>query len=98
MRAADTIQELLGVLGIDISEAAAEDELPSELTLLARELTGFTGDDADAAAKVLLCARQEARANRDWSRADAIRDGISTLGLVVEDTAAGVRLRRNRKA
>jgi len=98
LRAADTIQELLGVLGIDISEAAAEDELPSELTLLARELTGFTGDDADAAAKVLLCARQEARANRDWSRADAIRDGISTLGLVVEDTAAGVRLRRNRKA
>ena len=80
------------------SEAAAEDELPSELTLLARELTGFAGDDADAAAKALLCARQEARANRDWSRADAIRDGISTLGLVVEDTAAGVRLRRNRKA
>ena len=98
LRAADTIQELLGVLGIDISEAAAEDELPSGLTLLARELTGFAGDDVDAAAKALLCARQEARANRDWSRADAIRDGISTLGLVVEDTAAGVRLRRNRKA
>lgn len=98
LRAADTIQELLGVLGIDISEAAAEDELPSGLVLLAHELTDFEGNDAAAAAEALLCARQEARTNRDWGRADAIRDGIFDLGLVVEDTAAGVRLRRKKKA
>lgn len=86
------------MLGIDISEAAAEDELPSGLVLLAHELTDFEGNDAAAAAEALLCARQEARTNRDWGRADVIRDGIFDLGLVVEDTAAGVRLRRKKKA
>jgi len=43
---------------------------------------------------VLLAARQEARKAKDWGTADAIRDGITALGLVVEDTAAGARLSR----
>jgi cysteinyl-tRNA synthetase len=46
--------------------------------------------------KALLTARQEARAAKDWGTADAIRDGIAALGLVVEDTAAGARLRRQK--
>ena len=46
-----------------------------------------------AAAKVLLEARQAARAQKNWAGADAIRNGITALGLVVEDTATGARLR-----
>ena len=93
LRAADTICELCGVLGIDPARNAGE-ELPHELVDLAREQAGYEGDSAEEAADVLLDARQEARAAKDWGRADAIRDGITALGLVVEDTAAGARLHR----
>ena len=93
LRAADTICELCGVLGIDPARNAGE-ELPHELVDLAREQAGYEGDSAEEAADALLDARQEARAAKDWGRADAIRDGITALGLVVEDTAAGARLHR----
>ena len=36
---------------------------------------------------------REARKAKDWGTADAIRDGIAALGLVVEDTATGPRLK-----
>ena len=92
LRAADTIAELAGVLGIDLS--SKESELPAELVDLARERAGYEGSDPEKAAEVLLAARQEARKAKDWGTADAIRDGITALGLVVEDTAAGARLSR----
>lgn len=97
LRAADLLVELLGVLGIDLGEVGGQDELPFELVGLAREHAGYAGDDAQGAADALLAARQEARAARDWARADAIRDGIASLGLVVEDTAAGARLRPSKR-
>lgn len=37
----------------------------------------------------LLAARSEARAVRDWSRADALRDELAALGWEAQDTAAG---------
>ena len=92
LRAADTISELAGVLGITLD--AVESELPAELVDLARERAGYAGADPEEAAEVLLAARQEARKAKDWGTADAIRDGITALGLVVEDTAAGARLSR----
>jgi cysteinyl-tRNA synthetase len=53
------------------------------------------GDDvADPAAERLLEQRQEARAGRDFERADAIRDELAALGWQVRDTAEGVRLVR----
>jgi len=93
LRAADTLCELCDVLGIDLSKATAGSDLPAELVDLAREHAGFEGTSPDAAADALLAARQAARAEKNWALADAIRDGITSLGLVVEDTAAGARLR-----
>jgi cysteinyl-tRNA synthetase len=37
--------------------------------------------------------RDEARAARDWARADALRDRIAAAGYVVEDTAGGTVVR-----
>ncbi len=37
----------------------------------------------------LLVARREARAAKDWTRADAIRDELAALGLTVRDGAEG---------
>ena len=53
------------------------------------------GDD-DFAARVeqLLSERTEARSNRDFARADAIRDELVELGVEVMDSAAGPKWRR----
>ena len=93
LRAADMLCELCGVLGINLAKATAADELPAELITLAREQAGYEGSSTSEAAKVLLEARQAARAQKNWAVADAIRNGITALGLVVEDTATGARLR-----
>ena len=92
LRAADTLCELADVLGVELD--AAESSLPAELVDLARERAGYAGADPEEAAEVLLSARQAARKAKDWGTADAIRDGITALGLVVEDTPAGARLSR----
>jgi len=39
--------------------------------------------------EALLAERAEARSNKDWPRADAIRDQLNALGVVVKDTADG---------
>jgi len=93
LRACDTITELCGVLGLD-SVGRNEERLPEELVPLAQEFAGYAGDDANEAAEALVEARQKARSERDWAVADSIRDKIMALGLVVEDTAAGCRIKR----
>lgn len=94
LRASDAIIELAEVLGIELSRN--EEELPAGLIDLAREQAGYAGDSATEAAEALLAARQVARAQKNWGIADAIRDGIADLGLVVEDTSAGARLRTKK--
>ena len=94
LRAADMICELAGVMGIKLGQKSEEDDLPSELVDLAATHAGYQGTSPAEAADALLAARQEARAAKNWGVADAIRDGIGELGLMVEDTAAGARLRR----
>ena len=96
LRAADTLSELCDVLGIQLEVAGKEDELPQELVALAKERAGYQGESPEEAANALLEARQAARKAKDWGTADAIRDGIAALGLVVEDTAAGARLRAKK--
>ena len=95
LRASDAIVELADVLGIQLDRESASN-LPAELVDLARAQAGYEGDSAEEAAEVLLQARQEARAAKNWALADAIRDGIAALGLIVEDTAAGARLRAKK--
>ena len=42
----------------------------------------------------MIDARAEARANRDWSLADKYRDELAANGIILEDTADGVRWHR----
>lgn len=93
-RAADALAELCGVLGIQLA-GEKEDGLPHELVDLAKQYAGYDGDSVDEAATALLDARQAARSAKDWATADAIRDAVTGLGLVLEDTASGARLRRS---
>ncbi len=67
-----------------------------ELTRLAQALGLFArstvGDGPPPEVERLVAARGEARARREWRRADELRDAIANLGWLVEDTPAGPRL------
>ena len=43
----------------------------------------------------LIAERQECRKNRDFARSDQIRDQLAEQGIILEDTAQGVRWKRS---
>ncbi len=65
------------------------DEVFGLLPLVARETS--TDDDLASWVEQKLEERKKARADKDWARADAIRDEIAARGIVLEDTAQGTR-------
>ncbi len=75
---------------------AGDTEAAATAAATARELCGALGlrlEDAAAAVpaeiEALVAERTEARAAKDWARADAIRDELSAAGWTVEDSADG---------
>ncbi len=79
--------------------AAVLRELAEPLGLLQMDPDAFlrAGDNAEINAEEvekLLGERRAARANRDFKRADRIRDELTERGVVLEDTATGTLWRR----
>jgi|RhiMetdeSRZDD1v2_1073273.scaffolds.fasta_scaffold131669_3 cysteinyl-tRNA synthetase len=72
---------------------AALDEM---LPLLGLETLLAPVDAADPEAARLLVEREEARAARDFERADRLRDELADRGYEVRDTPEGARLVRQR--
>ena len=60
-----------------------------------------TNDDITAALdgtiKLALSQREAARVRKDFESSDAIRDGLTALGIIIEDTAQGPRWSISRK-
>ena len=52
----------------------------------------------DAGIEALIAERETARRERDWARADALRDQLAELGILLEDTPAGPRWKRSAGA
>jgi cysteinyl-tRNA synthetase len=50
--------------------------------------------DDDARIQALIDERAQAKKNRDFARSDAIRDQLASDGILLEDTAQGVRWKR----
>ncbi len=48
----------------------------------------------DAEIEALMAEREQARVEKNWSRADEIRDELLAQGIVIEDTPQGPRWRR----
>ncbi|GAB3543607.1 cysteine--tRNA ligase [Arthrobacter tecti] len=87
--------------------AAKDDDGAARAAASARAMTSALGlDDAgtetssgagpeqaalDALIRSRLQERTEARAAKDWARADAIRDGLAGAGVVIEDSEDGAR-------
>jgi cysteinyl-tRNA synthetase len=62
--------------------------------VLGLRLRGDSGGEVDEPTAELVRARDAARAEQDWSRADALRDELEAAGWLVEDSAEGTRIRR----
>lgn len=65
------------------------------------ELTGVLGllyarkeESIDSEVEALIEQRQQARASKDFKKADAIRDELKQKGIVLEDTKEGVKWRK----
>lgn len=82
------VRSMLDVLGVDPG-AKTWGGVEAEVTGEAAALE----EVANALIQNLLTERQEARAQKDFARADQIRDELSELGVVVEDAAGGSQWR-----
>jgi cysteinyl-tRNA synthetase len=74
--------------------SGARDVLAELLPLLGLESLLEGDEEADSEATALLAEREQARAAKDYERADEIRDRLAELGWEVRDEAAGARLVR----
>jgi cysteinyl-tRNA synthetase len=75
---ADKIRDGLAGSGITLEDRAA-----------GTEWTGGGSNAIDAIMQLLIQLRADSRANKDFATADAIRNGLSTLGITLEDRAGG---------
>ena len=72
--------ELDKVLSLDLLKE--KEEAPKE------------ADAADAEIEALIAKRTDARKNKDWTTADAIRDRLAAMHIVVVDTKDGISWHR----
>ncbi|MGQ3891469.1 cysteine--tRNA ligase [Legionella sp. CNM-4043-24] len=77
---ANTLKQLSGILGI-LEQAPAD------------FLQGGVQDSKKEAIERLIAERLSARADKQWSRADEIRQELLTMGVELEDTAQGTTWR-----
>ena len=75
------VRRMLGVLGLD-----PIDDWPSAA---GSDLTSVV----DALVELVVETRAQARERKDWTQADVLRDRLTAAGIVLEDTADGVRWR-----
>ena len=89
-----TLAELTrDVLGLRLEEPDAVEVLDvvALSKLASKHGVSCGGSDAESTIEALLAARTEARADRDFARADAIRDDLAGAGVEVADTPEGPR-------
>ncbi|MCL2653088.1 MAG: cysteine--tRNA ligase [Propionibacteriaceae bacterium] len=78
------VRAMLHVLGLDPGDPEWAGQLGAG--------AGVRADEAlDGLVRFVLDERAQARANKDWAAADAIRDRLTELGVVVEDSPTGAR-------
>ena len=87
-------------INIMVANGAKKGELEASLKVF-DELCDVLGilynkkeENLDAEVEDLIEKRTEARKNKNWAEADAIRDKLKEMGIVLEDTAQGVKWSR----
>lgn len=86
------VKTILEILGLVPGDADFSDIEPA-VAEVASQFGAPTGT-VDEMVSNLLGLRATARQSKDWATSDAIRDALSGLGIVMEDTADGIRWHR----
>ncbi|MXW23443.1 MAG: cysteine--tRNA ligase [Chloroflexi bacterium] len=89
-----TLAELTrDVLGLRLEEPEAVEvlDIVALSKLASKHGVSCGGSDAESTIEALLAARTEARTERDFERADAIRSDLADAGVEVADTPEGPR-------
>jgi cysteinyl-tRNA synthetase len=84
---AAAFDQIVDVLGLDLGPPTSSDV---DIASLVSEL-GLDVSSIDE----LVAMRGSARADKDFELSDAIRDGLSSLGITIEDTPDGARWHRD---
>lgn len=91
------VNEVFGLLdNNDVSSAGSEkiistlNTIDSILCVINKTCVDESSEEVDA----LIIARNEARLNRDWGKADEIRVKLDEMGIVLEDTESGTIWKR----
>jgi cysteinyl-tRNA synthetase len=86
----------LAVFGVEIAEPTLYAELVVDYAQSAADSGESAGRGGDEVIDRLLQMRLEARASKDFAKADAIRNLLGEAGLSLEDTPQGPRWSRNK--
>ena len=90
-----SLEDKIAILEKKIAELIASAEL---LGVLYQEpewwFKGNTSDENDDQIEALINARLEAKKNKDWARADAIRNELKEQGIILEDSPQGTTWKR----
>ena len=97
----DFVREVNGLLDSSLVSRSEADEVAAVMERFDSVL-GVVGkveaeETLPEGATALIAKREEARKAKDWATADALRAQLNELGVVVEDTAQGVRWRLVKK-
>jgi cysteinyl-tRNA synthetase len=96
------IFELVSEINLDVKDGASKSFAEEALKRI-RELTDvlgiFGGEDEEEGLgddiQALIDERQAARKEKNWARADEIRDQLAAMGITLKDTPQGVQIIRN---
>ena len=92
----ELVREVFKLDASDVSRKAAE--FGQETFLGMTDVLGLLmkkDDGIDPEVQKLVEERAEARKNKDWKRSDELRDQIKAMGYILEDTAAGQKVRKS---
>jgi cysteinyl-tRNA synthetase len=88
--APEAVREMLELVGLE--SLTTEKAVEGAATLTGRGSLEASLEAFSREAEALLAEREEARAAKDFARADELRDRIAELGYVVRDSPEGARL------
>lgn len=81
-----TFNHVLGILNED----------PDSGKILLEENTSADNELVEKLIELIIDIRQQARKKKDFDTADAIRDGLKGLGIIIQDTPQGVKWKKQQ--